>query len=171
VLLLVAGFVVTRRAPRTDRVRASLALWGGHVDPAGYGPLIDLPYASYLVDVLAGASAWRFIDAVPPVRGIIVGAGDASTITLDETEVLVRAMAWAAEGERGQTRVGVAPNGSLDRLPRHFAHRKCLRLGEAVEIAGAGPLQDVAFALDENPAESWQPEMRAMALAVSEARG
>jgi 5-methyltetrahydropteroyltriglutamate--homocysteine methyltransferase len=152
-------------------IHPSLGLWGGQIDPAGYGGLIDLPYASYLVDVLAGAPAWRFIDAVPAARGIIVGAADAMTEHWDETEVLVRAMAWAAEGDRGSARVGVAPNGGLWRLPRHFAHRKCQRMGEAVEIAGAGPLQDVAFALEEHPERSWQPEMRAMASAVSEARG
>ena len=34
-----------------------------------------------------------------------------------------------------------------------------------------GPLQEVAEALDENPAESKLPELRAMARAVESARG
>jgi len=123
------------------------------------------------VDVLAGPSAWRFVDAVPPARGIIVGSADARTERLDETEVHVWAMAWAAQEGRGSDRVGCSPNGSLGLIGRHFAHRKCLRLGEAVRIGSMGPLQEVAEALDENPAESKLPELRAMARAVESARG
>jgi len=154
-----------------DGPHLSLGLWGGQIDPAGYEDLIALPYRSYLVDVLAGPSAWRFVDAVPPARGIIVGSADARTERLDETEVHVWAMAWAAQEGRGSDRVGCSPNGSLGLIGRHFAHRKCLRLGEAVRIGSMGPLQEVAEALDENPAESKLPELRAMARAVESARG
>ena len=149
----------------------SLGVWGGQGHAAGYEQMIDLPYQSYLVDVLAGPSAWRFIDAVPPARGIIVGSADAGTASLDETEVHVWAMAWAAQGGRGPDRVGCAPNGSLALIDRHFAHRKCLRLGEAVKIASMGPLQEVAEALDEDPAQSKMQALRALARAVESARG
>jgi methionine synthase II (cobalamin-independent) len=162
---------LTAGLDRAPAVHLSLGLWGGAIDPMGHASLIELPFQSYLVDVLAGPSAWRFVDAVPATRGVIVGAGDARTATLDETELLVWAMAWASQGERGPDRVGVAPNGSLVSLDRHFAHRKCLRLGEAVRIAGMGPLQEVAEALDEDPALSKLLELRAMAAAVAEARG
>ena len=155
----------------TDPPHLSLGLWGGAIDAAGHTALIDLPYRSYLVDVLAGPSAWRFIDAVPAERGIIAGAGEATTDRLDETEVLVWAMAWAAQNGRGSGRVGVAPNGSLASIDRHFAHRKCLRLGEAVRIARMGPLQDVAEALEELPIQSRMPELRTLAAAVLDARG
>jgi methionine synthase II (cobalamin-independent) len=148
----------------------SLGLWGGEIPGPGFGPLVDLPYQSYLVDALAGPQTWRFIDAVPATRGIIVGAADAQTERLDETEVLVWAMAWAAQGERGSARVGIAPNGSLASVGRHFAHRKCQRLGEAVRIGSMGPLQEVAEALDEQPARSKIPELRALAASVMEAR-
>ena len=132
--------------------------------------LIELPYSSYLVDVLAGPPAWRFIAAVPPQRGIVVGAGDAHSETMDETEVLVWAMAWAAEGERGSQRVGLAPNASLCLVPRHFAHRKLLRVGEAVSIANMGPLHDVAEALEPKPLASKMAELRTMAEAVMAGR-
>lgn len=154
-----------------DRLHLSLGLWGGQVDAAAYEHLLALPYQSYLVDVLAGPSAWRFVDAVPPSRGIIVGSADARTAELDETEVHVWAMAWAAQGGRGPVRVGCAPNGSLDRIDRHFAHRKCLRLGEAVRIGSIGPLQEVAEALDEDPAHSKLSALRALARVVESARG
>jgi 5-methyltetrahydropteroyltriglutamate--homocysteine methyltransferase len=152
-------------------IHLSLGLWGGTIDESGHAPLIELPYSSYLVDVLAGPSAWRFIESVPADRGIIVGAGDAHSEALDETEVLVWAMAWAAQRERGAQRVGVAPNGSLTFVGRHFAHRKAQRMGESVHIASMGPLQDVAEALDENPLSSRMQELRVMAEAVAAARG
>jgi 5-methyltetrahydropteroyltriglutamate--homocysteine methyltransferase len=148
----------------------SLGLWGGEIHAAGFGLLIDLPYQSFLVDALTGPQNWRFIDAVPSTRGIVVGAADAGTEQLDETEVLVWAMAWAAQGERGSARVGVAPNGSLVSVGRHFAHRKCQRLGEAVRIGSMGPLQEVAEALDEQPTHSKMPALRALAASVNEAR-
>jgi len=153
-----------------DAPHLSLGLWGGQIHPSGHASLIDLPYRSYLVDVLAGPSAWRFIAAVPPDRGIIVGSADAKTERLDETEVHVWAMAWAADGDRGSQRVGCAPNGSLTFIGRHFAHRKCMRLGEAVQIGNMGPLHEVAEALDSDPARSKMPELRTMALAVAEGR-
>jgi methionine synthase II (cobalamin-independent) len=154
-----------------DALHLSLGLWGGAIDPAGFASLIDLPYKSYLVDALAGPSSWRFIDTVPPTRGIVVGAAEARTEALPETEVLVWAMAWAAEDDRGSDRIGVAPNGSLWSVGRHFAHRKCQRLGEAVRIGSMGPLPDVALALDEDPIRSKMPELRALAAAVTAARG
>ena len=79
-------------------------------------------------------------------------------------------MAWAALGDRGSSRVGCAPNGSLTRIGRHFAHRKCGRLSEAVNIAGMGPLQEVALALDEEPLRSKMPELRTLAEAVERGR-
>lgn len=150
-------------------VHLSLGLWGGQIHPSGHATLIDLPYRSYLVDVLAGPPAWRFIASVPPERGIIAGAADVQTQTLDETEVLVWAMAWAARGDRGSNRVGLAPNGTLAFVGRHFAHRKAQRCGEAIHIASMGPLQDVAEALDGKPLVSKMPELRAMAQAVEAA--
>ena len=152
-------------------VHLSLGLWGGEIDPSGHATLIELPYRSYLVDVLAGPSAWRFIDSLPTTRGVIVGAADATTAMLDETEVLIWAMAWAAQGGRGADRVGIAPNGPLFSIGRHFAHRKCQRMGEAVRIASMGPLQEVAEALDEDPLRSRMSELRQMAEAVESARG
>jgi hypothetical protein len=165
-----ANLRLTAGIDQDEGTHLSLAIWGGDIDAAGYTPIIDLPYRSFLVDVLVGPSAWQFIDAVPAERGIVVGSADTSTDHWDETEVHVWAMAWAEDNRRGSTRVGCATNGSLTRIGRHFAHRKCYRLGEAVRVALAGPLQDVAVALDEHPDRSWMPELRAMAAAVAAAR-
>ena len=148
----------------------SLGLWGGEIDPAGYSALIESPYLSYLVDVRAGPSAWRFVGIVPPERGIVAGAAASGTEKLDDTELLVWAMAWAARAGRGQRRVGVAPNGSLARIGRHFAHRKAQGCGEAVTVGSAGPLEEVAVSLVEDPSKSWMPELRELAQSVDAAR-
>jgi methionine synthase II (cobalamin-independent) len=148
----------------------SLGIYHGAVDPAGYASVLDGPYRSYLVDALAGPAAWRFVFAVPPERGIIVGALDADQSARDEPELMVWAMAWAANGGRTGDRVGIAPNGSLRALGRHEARRKIEEMGEAVRIASMGPLQEVAEALDPTPLETRMTPLRVMAEAVEAAR-
>lgn len=148
----------------------SLGIYHGAIDHAGYTSVLDGPYRSYLVDGHAGPDAWRFVFAVPPDRGVIVGALDAGESARDEPEAMVWAMAWAATGGRTGDRTGVAPNGSLRALGRHEARRKIEEMGEAVRIAAMGPLQEVAEALDPAPLESRLTQLRRMADAVEAAR-
>ena len=153
-----------------DRVHLSFAALGGAIDPAGHAAILERPYRSVLFDALAGPEAWRFALAVPPERGVIAGAVDAHNPTYDEIEVMVWAMAFAAGEGRGQDRAGIAPNASLTLIDRHYARRKCERMGEAVRIARMGPLADVADALDPDPLHSRMPELRALGEAVETAR-
>ncbi len=153
-----------------DEQHLSLGIYRGAVDPAGYASVLDGPYRSYLVDVLAGPAAWRFVFALPPERGVIVGALDAAQSRRDEPELMVWSMAWAAQGGRTGDRIGVAPNGSLRGLGRHEARRKIEEMGEAVKIAAMGPLQEVAEALDPAPLESKMAPLRRVAEAVEAAR-
>ena len=148
----------------------SLGIYHGAVDPAGHASILDGPYRSYLVDALAGPDAWRFLFAVPPDRGVIVGALDAARSARDEPELMVWAMAWAAHGGRTGDRIGVAANGSLRSIGRHEARRKIEQMGEAVRIASMGPLQEVAEALDPAPLESRMTVLRELAEAVDAAR-
>ena len=148
----------------------SLGLYRGAVHPAGQAVILDGPYRSYLVDALGGPDAWRFVFAVPPERGIVIGALNASDPVRDETEVLVWAMAWAAHAGRSSERVGIAANGSLRKIGRHAARRKIERMGEAVQIASMGPLHEVAEALDPAPLISRMEPLMAMAKAVEAAR-
>jgi methionine synthase II (cobalamin-independent) len=148
----------------------SLGIYRGAVDRAGHTSILDGPYRSYLVDGLAGPDAWRFVFAVPPERGIIVGALDASLSVRDAPELMVWAMAWAAQRGRTGDRIGVAPNGSLRALGRHEARRKIEEMGESVRIASMGPLQEVAEALDPAPLESRIAALRHLAEAVEAAR-
>ena len=148
----------------------SLGLYSGGVDPAGHASILGGPYRSYLVDALAGPDAWRFVFAAPAECGIIVGALDAGQSARDETEVMVWAMAWAAQGGRIPEQVGIASNGSLRSIGRHAARRKIELMGEAVRIAAMGPLQEVAEALDPAPGKSRMAPLRGMAEAVEAAR-
>ncbi|WP_203987305.1 glycosyltransferase family 39 protein, partial [Virgisporangium aurantiacum] len=63
-ILLVAGLVVTARTPRTDRVRASLLLWGGWLVLTGavFSQMQGIFHAYYTV-------------ALAPAVGALVGAG------------------------------------------------------------------------------------------------
>jgi methionine synthase II (cobalamin-independent) len=149
----------------------SLGLYRGAVDPAGHPAILGGPYRSYLVDGLGGPDAWRFVFAVPGEIGVVIGALDAASTALDETEVMVWAMAWAGPAERGPERIGVASNGSLRGVGRFAARRKIELMGEAVRIASMGPLQEVAEALDPMPLESKMAPLREMAAAVEAARG
>ncbi|MBA3236700.1 MAG: hypothetical protein H0T59_12045 [Chloroflexi bacterium] len=148
----------------------SLGLYRGGIDPAGHASVLDGPYRSYLVDALGGPDAWRFAFAVPPDRGLVVGAMDAAGATRDETEVLVWALAWAAHGSRSPEAIGLASNGSLRAIGRHAARRKIERMGEAIGIASMGPLDEVAEALDADPLHSRMAPLRALAEVVDAVR-
>jgi methionine synthase II (cobalamin-independent) len=153
-----------------DERHLSLGVYHGAVHPAGQATVLDGPYRSYLVDALAGPDAWRFVFAVPPDRGVIVGALDSDQGLRDDPELMVWAMAWAASGGRTGDQIGVAPNGSLRSLGRHPTRRKIEQMGEAVRIAAMGPLQEVAEALDPAPLESRMAHLRRLAEAVEVAR-
>jgi methionine synthase II (cobalamin-independent) len=149
----------------------SLGLYRGGIDPAGHATVLGGPYRSYLVDALGGPDAWRFVFAVPAEIGIVVGALDASSTALDDTEVMVWAMAWAGSAQRTAARVGIASNGSLRAVGRFAARRKIELMGEAVRVASMGPLQEVAEALDPTPLASKIAPLREMAATVEAARG
>lgn len=168
--LLAAAHRALTAGVETDIVHLSFSALGGAVDRAGFAAVLDRPYRSVLFDALAGPAAWRFALSVPPDRGLIAGAVDAHRPTYDEIEVMVAAMAWAARDGRGEERVGIAPNATLALIDRHYARRKCERMGEAVRIARMGPLQEVADALEPDPAHSQWPELRELAAAVETAR-
>ena len=153
-----------------EEIHLSLGLYHGAIDPAGHATVLDGPWRSYLVDGLGGPDAWRFVFAIPPEIGVVVGALDATSTVLDETEVMVWAMAWACPEERTPARVGIASNGSMRAIGRHASRRKIELMGEAVRIGSMGPLQEVAEALDPTPRESKMAPLRDLAASVDAAR-
>lgn len=148
----------------------SLGLYHGAVAPTGHSSILDGSYKSFLFDAFGGPDAWRFAFAVPADLGVIVGALDADDATRDESEVLVWAMAWAANGVRSPERIGISSSGSLRAIGRHAARRKIELMGEAVRVGTMGPLQEVAEALDPTPLGSRMAPLRRMAETVEAAR-
>ncbi len=156
----------------TDGVEArhlSLGLYRGAIDPAGHSTVLDGAYRSYLVDAYAGPAAWRFVRSVPLERGIVIGALDAASPERDDPETMIWAMAWAANRDRITDRIGIAANGSLRGIGRHEARRKIELMGEALGIAKMGPLQEVAEAMDPDPAKSRFRTLREMSESVAAA--
>jgi methionine synthase II (cobalamin-independent) len=123
--------------------------------------LLELPYRSYLVDLVRSPDNWRLVAEAPPERGIICGIADAASPTLDAAETIIWAAALAASGGRSPERVGVAPSGGMLGLRRERARRKIEVLGEAVRVASMGPVAQVASALVADPGASRFPGLRA----------
>jgi len=137
------------------RLHLCLAITGGAPAAAGHEVLAASPFASHLVDVTSGPVAWAYLAALPPERGVIVGALDATSDAIDDPEMLVWAAALAAaSGGRGAERVGIAPTGSLASIDRHRARRKVEQMGVALQLARLGPLGEVARALQPDPGRS-----------------
>ena len=156
-----------------EGVHRSLSLGGGAAHPRGHALLADLPFQSYLIDVLAGPDAWRLIASLPEDRGIICGALDIhNDRPRDDPEMMLWAATLAAESNgRGTARVGISPNGDLGHLTRFVAKRKIERMGLAVHLSGYGPLSDVARALQPDPATCKIPSLRKLIAEYDEAVG
>jgi 4-amino-4-deoxy-L-arabinose transferase-like glycosyltransferase len=107
-LLLLAGLVVTRRAPRTDRVRASLLLWGGWTLITGltfslmqgifhqYYTVALAPGIAALVGV-GGAELWGRRET-PAARvalaGVVAVSGAWAWVLLGRTEDFLPWLRW-----------------------------------------------------------------------------
>ena len=118
----------------------SLALTGGNADAAGIETLLEAPYASLAVDLIAGPDNWRLVVATPGDLGIVCGAMPTAAGTGDGPELLLWAAAYAAStGSRGPERVGLATASSLAHLSWDDAVRKMERLGAAARLFDMTP--------------------------------
>src|SRR4051812_40931302 len=70
----------------------SLAIVGGDATPAGERTFFELPYASYVFDLIAGPDHWRLIARAPRERGIVCAALDADADAADDLALLVWAL-------------------------------------------------------------------------------
>jgi Cobalamin-independent synthase, Catalytic domain len=148
---LLAG-LEARGAP--GRPHASLAIVGGSADAAGPETIFAPAYDSYLFDLVDGPDNWRLITRAPADRGIVlgvVGPGDAVT----DAAVIVWAVGYAASnGNRGETRVGIATSGSLAALSRTDARRKIDLLGTVVGLIDRRHVEPIAASLDPRAVDS-----------------
>ncbi len=145
-LLLVAGLWLTRRAPRTDRVRAGLVLWGGWllVTAATFSLMAGIFHAYYTVALapavaaLVGIGAWLLWEH----RTSLVASFAASTAValttvlafflLGRTDDFVPWLRWAILAVGIATALLVA---GLSRMPQRFA-ATVAALAIAASLAG-----------------------------------
>ncbi len=125
-----------------------LAVTMGSAEHAGARLLYDLPFASYLFDLIAGPDNWRLIAQAPHDRGIVCGVADARNTARDDEAVMIWAARYAASlNARGLDRVGLAPSTGLEYLPRDRARAKIEALAEAARKAGL-PAESLAGEID-----------------------
>jgi methionine synthase II (cobalamin-independent) len=129
----------------------SLSIVGGSVWEAGPEAILDAPYASLAVDLVAGPDNWRLVVRTPGERGIVAGALATATASDEGPEVLLWAAQYAAStGARGPARVGLGTAGGLGGLTWEQALAKLERLGRAAHLAGLPPGEELASSV--NPA-------------------
>lgn len=135
-----------------EGVHVSLAITGGSADEAGAETILEPPYASLALDLIAGPDNWRLITAAPPERGIVCGALSSRPDSDDGPEILLWAVGHASAG-RGSARVGLASASSLAALPWDVAVGKLARLGEAARLADL-PLEERRSKVDPRAVDS-----------------
>ncbi len=108
-VLLVAGLWLTRRAPRTDAVRASLLLWGGWtlVTAAVFSLMAGIFHEYYTVALapgiaalvgIGGAELWRrreHVAARAALAAVVAGTAAWAVVLLLRTPDLTPALPWA----------------------------------------------------------------------------
>ena len=132
----------------------SLSIVGGSAWAAGPSTILDPPYASLAVDLIAGPDNWRLVAEVPADRGVVVGVLSARADLPDGPDVLLYAAHYAGSTRgRGLDRVGLGTAGGLSSLSWSAAVAKLGRLGEAARLAVA-PAVDQAWAMDPRAVSS-----------------
>jgi hypothetical protein len=120
----------------------SLSITGGSAWGAGLETIVEAPYASLAVDLIAGPENWNLVTRLPGDRGVIAGALPAKDSPADAKETLLWAARYAAGARgRGLDRVGLGSAGSWASLTWEAALAKLQRLGDAARLAAlpAGP--------------------------------
>jgi len=134
-----------RRLLEGTRIHAMLAVVGGSADAAGAATVFDAPFASLLVDLIAGPDNWRLVRQAPTDRGIVCAALPVEADRTIDLPLLVWAAGYAAASNgRGSERVGLATAGSLAGLPWEEADRRMHLLGEAAAVVDATPEERAA---------------------------
>ncbi len=103
----------------------SLSIVGGSAWGAGLETILDAPYSSLAVDLIAGPDNWNLVTRMPGDRGVIVGALPARDSPADAKETLLWAARYAAASRRrGLDRVGLGSAGSWANLTWEAAGRE-----------------------------------------------
>lgn len=135
-------------------IHRSLSFVGGSVPQAAIDAVLEAPYASLAVDLIAGPDNWYLVRKAPRERGIVAGVMSAG-----EVDEVKEVMHWgahyaASSAGRGRDRVGLGSAGSWANLTWEAALRKLSRLGEAARIAAMPRGEELARSLDPRAVSS-----------------
>jgi len=135
-------------------IHHSLSIVGGAVPQAAIDDVLEAPYASLAVDLIAGPDNWYAVRRAPQERGVIAGM-----LSAGEVDEAKEVMHWgahyaAASAGRGRDRVGIGSAGSWANLGWAVALRKLDRLGEAARLAAMPPGEELAQSLDPRAVSS-----------------
>jgi methionine synthase II (cobalamin-independent) len=135
-------------AGHASAIHRSLSITGGSVRANAIDPILELPYASLAVDLVAGADNWYLVRRASRDQGILVGV--LSGGEEDEgREVMLWAANYASTGSgRARERVGLGSAGSWADLTWQAALRKLDRLGDAARLATMSPSEELIRQLD-----------------------
>ena len=148
-----SGFLAAHRRLLEDAgpLHAMLAVVGGSAWEAGADTILGAPYASVLVDLVAGPDNWYLVRAAPGERGIVCGALEAGggRERRDQAPELAWAANYAASANgRGLARVGLANGSLLGSLAPAEARDALRALGRAAALAALPMDEAVAAGLD-----------------------
>jgi methionine synthase II (cobalamin-independent) len=141
------------KAPGTG-THLSLSIVGGSPGPDAWATVLELPYASLAVDLIAGPDSWNLVTRWAGERGVIAGVESAAAVD-EPKEVLLWAAHYAASTKgRGRDRVGIGSAGSWANLTWDAAVRKMRLLGDVARLATMPPSEELARSLDPKAVSS-----------------
>jgi hypothetical protein len=139
---------------RNASIHRSLSIVGGSVPEAAIDPVLEAPYSSLAVDLIAGPDNWYLVRRAPRERGVIAGVQSAGAVDEAKEVMLWGAHYAASSGGRGSDRVGIGSAGSWANLTWEAALRKLNRLGEAARLAAMPLGEELAQSLDPRAVSS-----------------
>jgi methionine synthase II (cobalamin-independent) len=137
-----------RLADGVTGTHLSLSIVGGAAHEAGIETILDAPYASLAVDLIAGPENWNLVTRAPGDRGVIAGVESARAVDEPKEVVLWAAHYAASTRGRGLDRVGIGSAASYANLTWDVAVRKMRILGEAARLAAMPAGEELARSLD-----------------------
>jgi hypothetical protein len=136
------------RGVQNAAIHRSLSIVGGSVPQAAIDAVLDAPYASIAVDLIAGPDNWYVVRRASRERGVVAGVQSAGDVDESKEVMLWAAHYAASSGGRGSDRVGIGSAGSWANLAWEAALRKLNRLGEAARLAAMPLGEELAQSLD-----------------------
>jgi hypothetical protein len=129
-------------------IHRSLSIIGGSVPENAIDAVLQAPYASVAVDLIAGPDNWYVVRRAARERGVITGVQSAGAVDESKEVMLWGAHYAASSGGRGTDRVGIGSAGSWANLTWEAALRKLNRLGDAARLAAMPLSEELAQELD-----------------------